>query len=43
MGPRTLDVALTWLELYCFDPDDEALRVKIAPLRRSFFATSWKR
>jgi hypothetical protein len=32
-GPRALDVALTWLVLGCFDPDDDALRAQLAPLR----------
>lgn len=34
IGPRALDVALTWLVLESFDPDDDALRVQLAPLRR---------
>ena len=33
IGPRALDVALTWLVLDCFDPDDDALRAQLAPLR----------
>ncbi|MEP6852309.1 MAG: ester cyclase [bacterium] len=41
-GPRALDVALTWLLLDCFDPDEPALTLQLAPLRaellRSFSA-----
>ena len=33
IGPRALDVALTWLVLDCFDPDDESLRIQLASLR----------
>lgn len=32
-GPRALDVALTWLVLDCFDPDEHALTLELAPLR----------
>lgn len=35
-GPRALDVALTWLVLACFDPDDDVLRHQLAPLRHGF-------
>ncbi|HEX8509060.1 MAG TPA: phosphotransferase [Propionibacteriaceae bacterium] len=35
-GPRALDVALTWLMLGCFNPDDDALRAHLAPLRAEF-------
>jgi hypothetical protein len=33
IGRRALDVALTWLVLACFDPDDDALRIHLASLR----------
>ncbi len=36
IGPRALDVALTWLVLDCFDPDDDALRIQLASLRVEF-------
>lgn len=35
-GPRALDVALTWLLLDCFDPDDDALRIRLGSLRGEF-------
>lgn len=32
-GRRALDVALTWMVLQCFDPDDDAMRLQFASLR----------
>lgn len=33
IGPRAVDVALTWLVLGCFEPDDAAFRITFASLR----------
>jgi hypothetical protein len=33
IGPRSLDLALTWLVLACFQPDDESLRARLAHTR----------
>jgi aminoglycoside phosphotransferase (APT) family kinase protein len=33
IGPRSLDLAPTWLVLACFRPDDEKLQVRLAPTR----------
>jgi aminoglycoside phosphotransferase (APT) family kinase protein len=43
IGPRSLDVALTWLVLACFQPDDKTLQARLtptrAPLLRGFLDT----
>lgn len=33
LGPRRLDLALTWLVLACFQPDDQSVRSRLAPSR----------
>lgn len=38
VGPRSLDLALTWIVLACFQPDGQELRVRLEPTRAPLLA-----